>query len=158
MGDSARFKIFTKRIVKNLDKDMKIADIAGGKGLLRKSLMEVGFSNVETWDKTRNKKIKGKHIYKYFDYQSAPEDYDAVVGMHPDEGTDHILMYAARYRVPAIICPCCIKPSATKLFGEKDYTNWIKHLIRIAENNKMDYYFSNMPFSGRNDILIVRPR
>lgn len=157
MGDSRRFNEFAKRIARNLKHDVEIADVAGGKGYLRLALADYGLKNVETWDK-RHKRISGRQRYSYFDYKSAPETFGAVVGMHPDEGTDHIISYAAKYRVPAFVCPCCVKPSAHAFWGANKYNQWLKHLIKIGETGRMEVVHTAMPFNGRNDFLMFRPK
>jgi len=156
MGDSRRFDLFTKEIVQVLKPEMKIADVAGGKGYLRLSLSEHSFKNVETWDK-RYKKVAGNQKFSYFDYETAPSDFDAVIGMHPDEGTDHLIMYAAKHRVPAIICPCCVKPSARAFWGRRKYNDWTKHLIALGESEKLKVAHKKMKFNGRNDLFVFLP-
>lgn len=156
MGDPKRFDVFGKHIAKELPLNkVKIADVAGGKGYLRLSLNEKGFSNVETWDQ-RSKHIKGNQRHSLFSYEKAPE-YDVVVGMHPDEATDHLILYAGIRRRIAIICPCCIKPNATAYWGRHNYSSWLEHLKHLALRYNLDCTQSKMPFIGRNDLLIFRP-
>ena len=134
---------------------MRIADVAGGKGYLRSNLEEKGFSGVETWDK-RFKHTAGKQIYRYFDYKTAPK-YDAVIGMHPDEGTDHIIMYAGLNKVPAIICPCCVKPSAAMYWGNHKYKLWLEHLKKLAASLNLKVEEVKLKIVGRNDVLMLTP-
>lgn len=162
MGDNRRFELFAKIISKHIPKSKSLADIAGGKGYLQFALREMGYKEIETWDKRgRNKKTnikKGaiKQRYQYFNYQTAP-DYDAVVAMHPDEGTDHSILYAAKKRIPAVICPCCIKPSAKAFWERHSYHLWVKHLIKLGEYNNMEVIRTTLPMNGRNDVLIFIP-
>lgn len=159
MGDSRRFHFFAKLIERNLSNDINIADVAGGKGYLQAALRQLGYTQVTSWDKRNkyaNSSIKRSYRYGYFDYKTAPE-YDAVVAMHPDEGTDHCIMYAGLHRVPSIICPCCVKPSAVTFWGRHDYHTWIKHLLNLCEQQKLKVTPANLPITGRNDVLIIRP-
>ena len=159
MGDSRRFWTFAELITKHLDPKMHIADIAGGKGQLRAALFRHHFPYVVTWDK-RKTQAKGRRgdVYGWFDWKTAPKSYDAVIGMHPDEATDHILCYAIQYRVPALICPCCIMPSALPYDGIRKWWKWNDHLRRIAEKGNMKTQWVQLPIEGSNRVLICQPK
>lgn len=160
MGDSHRFDLFGKLIAENLDPEISIADVAGGKGYLQASLRQRGFKKIETWDKrlaTARKVHRNGYRFGYFDYKTAPK-YDAVVAMHPDEGTDHCIMYAGLHRVPAIICPCCVKPSAVQFWETRKYNAWLDHLIKLAEQQNLTIQQKRLSMNGRNDVLILRPQ
>lgn len=157
MGDPKRFDRFSKIITREFSPSANIADVAGGKGYLRLSLAEKGFNNVETFDKRSSRIRIGKQRFQYFDYKSAPNDYDGVVGMHPDEGTDHIILYCGKNKVKGIICPCCIKPSAVVYWGDHKYLSWKCHLEKLAGENDLSYAWETIGISGRCDILIVNP-
>lgn len=157
MGDSKRFHIFSN-FISDLDfpKNSKIADVAGGKGYMRLAMNEKGFKNVETWD-LRSNRIKGKQRFQLFNYQNAPE-YDIVMGMHPDEATDHLILYAGIRRKIAIICPCCVKPNATAYWGQNSYNSWLEHLYKLGERYNLEITQKKMPFNGRNDFLFFQPK
>lgn len=158
MGDSRRFDLFGALCARNLNPSMRIADVAAGKGLLRANLYQRGFKNVVSWDKRkRMARPRSGYRYGYFDYRSAP-DYDAVVAMHPDEGTDHAIMYGVERRVPVIVCPCCVKPSANVYWGTHTYQDWIHHLRLLAEHGRMEVTETALPMNGRSNVLILRPR
>jgi hypothetical protein len=157
MGDSKRFNEFSKLISKEFTKSANLADVAGGKGYLRLSLHEKGFTNVETFDKRKSHIRIGKQRFQYFDYRSSPDYYNGVVGMHPDEGTDHIILYCGKHRVKGIICPCCIKPSATTYWEDHNYTKWKAHLEKVSIDNGLSFEWQTIGISGRNDVLIVKP-
>ena len=159
MGDSRRFDLFGALIARNLHREMHIADIAAGKGFLRANLYERGFRSITSWDK-RPKQAKNRSGYRYgyFDYRTAP-DYDAVVAMHPDGGTDQAIFYAGQRRVPAIICPCCAIGSATVYWGPRgQYQAWIAHLLKLAEKLSLEVTHTALPMTGRNEVLILRPQ
>lgn len=151
MGDSRRFNIFSEKIRKSLAADANIADVAGGKGYLQLALREKGFGNVETWDK-RAKHVGGKRRFEFFDWKTAP-DYDAVVAMHPDEGTDHSILYAAERGVPAFVCPCCAKGSAVTYWGKNSYKTWVNHLLILAKERGLKVRHESMKFNGRDDFF-----
>lgn len=103
VGDSRRFHEFSALIANRFPKikPYPIADIAGGKGYLNLSLKEKGFSNVTTFDK-RNKFGRVRNIsfrYSFFSHLLT-EFFSLVIGMHPDEGTDELIMYAVINRIP----------------------------------------------------------
>lgn len=159
MGDGRRFHLFGALIARNLDARMRIADVAAGKGYLRANLHERGFHDVTSWDRRpRQAKDRSGYRYGWFDFRTAP-DYDAVVAMHPDEGTDHTILYAGARRVPAIICPCCAKGSAVPYWGARNgHAAWMRHLTELAQAQYMDVTHTALPMTGRNEVLILRPR
>jgi hypothetical protein len=160
MGDIRRFHLFADLIARNLSPDFRIADVASGKGALQAALYQRGYRRVVSWDKRkRNGRLRQNYRYEYFDYRSAPRKYDAVVAMHPDEATDHCVLYAARYRVPAIICPCCVMPSGAQYGGARaDYVSWMRHCIGLAREHRLCVTEAQLPMDGRNRVLICRPK
>jgi hypothetical protein len=104
LSDSRRFHEFAKLIASNLpNRNMRILDVAGGKGYLQLSLREKGFSNIETWDPwSRREAIRGNsYHYKEFHWQT-PERFDAIVALHPE------------------------------LWGAYNAKNWMAHLTKLA--------------------------
>lgn len=160
MGDPRRFSLFADVIAANFPSTLPVADVAGGKGYLQVALRQRGFASVVSWDKRpRYSKGHRARFYRYglFDARSAPRDYGLAVGMHPDGGTDHIIAYAARHRVPFAVCPCCVQPSAEPYFGSYRYADWCDHLARLAEHAGFDVTLAGLPMRGRNVVLIGRP-
>lgn len=159
MGDSRRFNLFAKLIEKHIRKDARIADVASGKGYLKAELYRLGYKKVTCWDK-RRKLARGRagQKYQYFDYKNAPRDYNAVVAMHPDEATDHVILYAVKHQIPALICPCCIKPSATTFNGNQSEHDWLLHLKRLAYSGNSEVIETSLPISGKNHVLILKPK
>lgn len=155
MGDSRRFQVFSGEVAKHFSKQFSIADVAGGKGYMRLAMSELGFKNVETWDK-RYSHIPGNQKYKYFEWDKAPA-YDGVIGMHPDEGTDHIIHYCAKHKVKGLVCPCCIKSSAEVFWGRRKYNDWKSWLNDMANRLNLNVEWAKMPFNGRNDLMIISP-
>lgn len=153
MGAPSRFRLMADLIESRLPVNSKIADVAGGKGQLQAELYRRGFGSVISWD-TRPKYAGPRRMYQHalFDYRSAPRGYDAVIGMHPDQGTDHIIAYAAKHRVPFIVCPCCILPSAAKFEGI-GFLAWISHLTAKAISAGFIIEQTELPMAGRNIVL-----
>lgn len=159
MGDSRRFFEFSDLIADQFpNRDVAIADVAGGRGGLQAQLRCHQFTNVVSWD-TRRSYAKNRPGYRYglFDWRTAPNDYGLVVGMHPDGGTDHIIVHAAKRRIPFCVCPCCVVPSGAAYGGVKDYGPWVDHLIALAQQEAMSVSLHTLPIAGRNTVLIGRP-
>ena len=156
MGDARRFNKFADRIAAKIKGDISIADLAGGKGFLQLALRERGLTDVETWDK-RAKHIGGKRRYDFFDWKTAP-NYQAVVGLHCDEATDHAILYAAKHGIPAFICPCCAKGSAVAYWGKNSYKHWVDHLLKLADERGLQYHHESMKFNGRDDFFLFTPK
>lgn len=165
MGDRRRHIEFAALIARNFpNREARIADVAGGKGHLRAELFRLGYRNVETWDKCRasqRRTHRSGYRHALFNHVTAPE-YDLVVGMHPDGGTDHIVLYGARRRVPFVLCPCCVIPSAHPYGGPTgpktwrgDNDEWTRHLLRLA--GVMDKFVTALPITGRNQVIVARP-
>ena len=155
MGDPKRFDLFAGLVSSRAPKAAQIADVAGGKGYLRAAMGDRGFSRVTTWDK-RASKIPGNQVYRYFDWATAPK-YDLVVGMHPDEATDHIICYAGKHRVPAFICPCCVKPSAVTFWGGYKFKHWTTHLLQLIKERDLKYELHHLPMQGKNLVIEIIP-
>lgn len=158
MGAPQRFDLMAKLAEKYLPKNIAIADVASGKGYLQSALRQLGYKNITSWDKRkRNAKNRKGFRYGYFDWCWEKERYDAVVAMHPDEGTDHAILYAVKHQIPAIICPCCVKPSASMYWGVRKYEPWIKHLISLADGH-LEVQKNVLRMNGRNLVLIFKPK
>ena len=132
MGDTSRFRLMADVIVERILPSTTIADVASGKGQLQAQLFLRGFKNIVFWDtRGRNAGPRRNYHHGLFDYRSAPRGYQTVIGMHPDAGTDHIVCYVTKHRVPFIVCPCCVLPSASK-FEAIGYSGWVDHLAKLA--------------------------
>lgn len=157
MGDASRFRLMADLIWERSALTSRIADVASGRGRLQAELYQRGFRRVTSWD-TRGRNFGPRRNYHggLFDYRSAPRDYDLVAGMHPDAATDHIISYAIKHRVPFIVCPCCVLPSATKL-ADIGYLGWIRHLTSLAEAARFTVEVTKLPMAGRNIVLLGAP-
>ena len=162
MGSKKRFDLFSRLIhdVFTPKQYPSIADIAGGKGYLQLSLREKGFQNVTTFDKRKkNKRVSDQKIrfsYRYFNEQ-IKEKFDLLVGLHPDEATDVIIMEAAKRRIPFVLCPCCVKPSAVTYWGSHKFTAWVNHLKKLARSNGFRIEERWLKMDGKNYVLIGIP-
>jgi len=156
MGDSRRFDLFSKLISEYVPKDFKVVDVAGGKGYLQAAMRQLGYKNIVSWDK-RKKYASNRRGYRYgYFFYTTNEQYDAVVAMHPDDGTDHAIMYAVKNRVIAIVCPCCIKPDACAYWGPKAFGEWKQHLVGLGKD--MVVKKKRLRMNGKNEVLIFIPK
>ena len=158
MGDNRRFDLFAKLAERHVPKSAKIVDVAGGKGHLQAALRQRGYKNVTSWDKRkRTASNRQGHRYGYFSH-AVGEQYEAVLAMHPDEATDHAILYAAKHRCIALVCPCCVKWSATPYWGPRKYPHWIKHLKQLASKGRLDVQETALKMNGKNLVLICTPK
>lgn len=157
MGDPRRFHAFASLIARHLPNSLQIADVAGGKGILQASLRERGYRHITTWDRRpRTRYTQQGHRYGYFTHTTESR-FDAIVAMHPDSATDHCILFAGHHRIPALICPCCIKPSAELFRGAYKYHGWCAHLEAMATRIGLSVTWDRLPINGRNDVMILSP-
>ncbi len=155
MGDSKRFALLAEYIARNFhsSKYKHVADIAGGKGQLQQELRRLGYE-VTTFDK-RHKHIKSNKIQYKFKYFSSAikEEFDLLIGLHPDDATDIIIDEAIKREIPFVVVPCCIKPTVTTFKGQQDYKAWVNHLkfFAMRRGYKVEEY--QLKMDGKNILL-----
>ena len=159
MGDTKRFDAYAKYLSKNFPKQCTVADVAGGKGYLQTALRGIGFENVVTFDKRKGRKDRPKMRYQYRYFGSeVKENFDLLVGLHPDEATDVIITEAWKRKIAFSIVPCCVMPKTRTYWGAHNYSDWIKHLRTMAEGYGFRVSEAMLPISGRNIIITGRPK
>jgi hypothetical protein len=155
VGDSRRFSLMADLVRKYVpDRKIVIGDVAGGGGGLQAALRGLGYRNVLSIDR-RRKYASGRSGYRYglFSYKYS-DTFGLVVGMHPDEATDHIVLYGQERNIPWIVCPCCVRPSAVPYGdGRNDYHRWIAHL-RALGGGPAKVETVNLPMAGRRIVLL----
>ncbi len=158
MGDPARFRKFAE-LVKGTHprRDLRIVDVAAGKGALQANLRQEGYTDIVSFDK-RKRCARPRRFYRYAWFQyNCGLDFDLVLAMHPDEGTDHAILYAAKHRVPFLVCPCCILPSASLFWDRKNFAGWVAHLTALAsQTHAVEEVL--LPIAGKNLVLKGTPR
>jgi hypothetical protein len=150
MGDSARHRVFADYITTRWpDRNLRIADVAGGHGSLNAELYRRGYQRVTTFDKRRGRWTERRH-YRYGLF-SVPDaaDFDLLVGMHPDEATDVILAASAAHHVPAVVVPCCPRPTIWDYTG-RGQDEWIAHLRKHSGAQE-----DLLPIRGANRMLVA---
>lgn len=155
MGDPRRFYLFANLIEQHISRDLNIVDVSGGKGYLQAALYQRGYRRITSWDK-RHKYVMNRrgHRYGYFHWEEKTP-YDALIAMHPDEGTDHSILYAAKHQIPALVCPCCIKPSAEVYWGQHSFGKWYEHLENLAILRGCSVLHFELPMNGRNKVMVL---
>ncbi len=159
MSDAARFHLMASLISGSFPnyQDARIADVAAGKGYLQAALRQRGYRNIVSIDK-RPSFAGPRSVYRYgwFDWRTA-EKFDLVIGMHPDEGTDHIVLYGRQHGIPWCVCPCCVRPSGAEYgAGKNDYWRWLAHLRRLGGGPSIVRSVA-LPMQGRNIVLTSPP-
>lgn len=160
MGDSRRFDLLADLVARRFPRrGLRVADVAGGAGGLQVALRARGFADVTTYDRcAASRRSRGVTAYVdgWFSHAEGAR-YDLVVGMHPDEGTDHAVLYATRNRVPFVLCPCCVKPHAAPLRGARDFRSWVAHLTRLANDGGHRVEQALLPMRGMGTVLVGTP-
>lgn len=161
MGDPRRFDLFANLIQSNFPPTLypNVADIAGGKGVLAYELRCRGYKSI-TFDKRRRaSNVIRAYAFRHLYFgPTVKEGFSLLVGMHPDEATDVIIVEAAKRSTPFVICPCCVKPSAVQYFGDYNYQNWLKHLEKLAKSKGYDIEQTRLKMNGKAICLIGRFR
>ena len=161
MGDNRRFDLFAKVVAKNFPpKNVSaVADIAGGKGQLQIFLRRLGYHQVVTFDNRKKEhRLKGVMFQRQFFGQQVNSQFDLLLGLHPDEATDVIIVEAARRRVPFVVCPCCVLPTASRFDRQPLYRFWLEHLVSLAQRHSFNVLQTALPMAGKSNVIIGRPR
>ena len=158
MGDRRRFDLFAQLIERRWpERGLRIADVAGGQGGLRAALHQRGYRQVVTFDKRKGRAHRPGYRYGWFDADARGE-FDLLVGMHPDEATDVIIVTAWRRGLPFAVVPCCALPTLIPYRGaQAGLQPWFRHLAREARKLGFEVEESSLPMSGANLVLVGRP-
>ena len=143
MADKRRFDLFAEWIVQEYPAVRRIYDVAGGMGKLNESLGARGLSCL-TFDR-RHKHLEVPFAEREFTLEE-PCEADMIVGMHADGATRIIIEYAARYRVPYAVVPCCSDNSLP-------YKPWMRHLAALASSLGLEARETELEMEGRARVL-----
>lgn len=142
MGDSRRFIVTAEFIARNFPRIKTVLCVADGKGHLAALLNKAGYNAtiIDPAYKGSQKRLKGL-FYRDTDVQ----EYDLLVGLHPDEATAEIIHAAKNSSKHALIVPCCkLGPDATKA------GDWWKYLVNISPVSRRIH---QMKFNGMNKAI-----
>ncbi len=155
MGDINRAKIYTQFIIRQFPKCQNIIEVASGKGHIARKLANKGKHVIAIEKKSR---FEGRS-HKKINYQSfwftgdakIKDDFDLIVGMHPDEATYEIIEFAAKNKIPFSIVPCCLKGRGSN--AVKHYHGWIKYLESKARKSGFQVFSTQLKMSGKNIVI-----
>lgn len=158
MSDGSRHRVFAGAVARAWpDTEMRVADVAGGHGRLNAELRQLGYKNVVTFDRRKDRWTTRPHYTYGLFHAEHKGTFDLVVGMHPDAATDHIVGYALMNRVPFAVVPCCVMPSWLEYRGPRDAGSWVRHLRATAERAAFDVAEILLPIRGMNVCLVGLP-
>lgn len=162
VNDRRRFSAFAEFIHEKYPHAHTIADVAGGHGNLSYYLRELGYDAtiVDPRDvhlpsrlrrALRKQSVKQardiqlpKIVANIQDVDLGP--FDIVVGLHPDEATEHAFHAAIELDKDFAIVPCCVFP----IDGVRRSTeNWREYLASLSA----DISTATLPIDGANEVL-----
>jgi len=82
-----------------------------------------------------------------------------IVGLHPDQGAEHILRYAISNNKPCAIIPCCVYsksfPKRRSASGElvTSYSDLVQYLLSLSPN----VHATQLDFEGKNVLVYFLP-
>ena len=126
-GDIKRFEAVSDYIYDVYGSSVRyIADVAGGQGLLSKTLNK-RYNYISEVIDPRGYVLKGIQN-RQCEYTADMADYyDLIVGLHPDEALRPVVE-SARYK-PVIVVPCCNCWDKTRKLGTKELIDAIEEYL-----------------------------
>lgn len=160
MGDPRRFDLFARFIARLVPYGermrMRVADVAAGKGSLSWELRRHGFLNITPFEPKprRGGQVRRLGIAVTDFTPGMAENFDLIVGMHPDGATDCILDGAARFGALAVISPCCVRPNAWPYEGgPRDHGAWHEHLVAQSAARGLALQQGRLSMTGANAVM-----
>jgi hypothetical protein len=152
-GSPERFEVMACFIEKHYGNSIKyIADVAGGQGLLARTLNKKFNYECEVID-PRGYTLKGVANRATEFVPEIAAYYDLIVGLHPDEATRPVAE-AALMR-PAIIVPCCNFWSEQKLGRDE----LVEAIAAYYRQHNIHFEIVEFDFKGPKNIgLVSEPR
>lgn len=148
MGDSRRHAVFAQFLVRNFPRAEMFVAVADGKGVLARELADkkktvIVIENSPRLEGRLHKRIR--YTKGWFTRESNVVG-DVIVGMHPDEATAEIVLFARRHRIPFAVVPCCCKGHGSNGVAP---ANWLRALEKMAGGCRK----TPLRFSGKNVVL-----
>lgn len=157
MGDDNRGMVFAQFIIKNFPKAQYIMDVASGKGQVARKLANKkrNVIAIEAHPRLDGRSHKLIHYKRaWFTSESDIEPPDLIVGMHPDEATSEIVMYAVKHHIPFAVVPCCVKGRHST--GLR-YQGWLNKLKSLARQSGYSIYEAQLKMTGKNIAIVGKP-
>lgn len=165
MGDRTRAEELALFVAATFPEAKRIADVAGGHGVLSYWLRELGFDAVlieprpaplPRWIRRdlRKRAVREGHLTTIERITRPVEEvelpaFDAVVAMHPDQATEPAVRAAVKHGLGFAIVPCCVFALDGTSYSCQ---GWLDYLASLAPGCRTDA----LPMSGAN-IVLWRP-
>jgi hypothetical protein len=155
MGDRRRFKVLAEFIRRN-HAPCRVADVAGGQGLLSLELAAMGFDctviDPRATDLPRSlrgdvRKGKSPGFKRIRGMFTNPDGYDLIVGLHPDGATETVIHAATLASV--IVVPCCNYWNGPEIEGSS-VTDAIR---KVWMCSGIAWRETDLPMRGMNRVL-----
>ena len=165
VNDKRRFPVFANFIQKTYPHACTVADVGGGHGNLSYYLYELGYTSTIIDSRVtrlpgRLQRVMKKKSRKQGRVVEIPrivgdvqdvdlQPFDIVVGLHPDEATEHMVRAAINLGKDFAIVPCCVFP----IDGVKRSQQcWFEYLASLSA----DIDTAELPIEGANLVLYRR--
>lgn len=163
MGDNHRFQVLSDFISRNF-KPCKVADVAGGTGVLSYHLALKGFhpSVIDPRKSDLPKEYRSKYNRSRISIQRFRQEFipafstnfDLIVGLHPDQATEPICQAVVRFKKSAVIVPCCYYWSGIKRNeANRDMASKIEGFFA---SHGINYWETTLPMNGKNIAIVVK--
>ncbi len=162
VNDRRRFRAFADFIRRTFPDVETIADVAGGRGALSYHLHELGYDAtiIDSRDThlpqrmhraLRKQSVKQGRLIEIPRIVRTLQDvdlrpFDLIVGLHPDEATEHALRAAIELGRDFAIVPCCVFPIDG---AKRSKGGWREYLTSLST----DITTARLPIDGANVVL-----
>jgi|TARA_Y100000310_G_scaffold274578_3_gene290664 hypothetical protein len=160
--DRRRFPAFADFIHNTYRQATTVADVAGGRGILSYHLHQLGYD--ATIIDTRNAHLPSR-LQRVLRKQSVKQGrlieiprvigkvqevdlrpFDIIVGLHPDDATEHLVREALKLGKDFAVIPCCVFPIDGAKHSQED---WRAYLASLSA----DMRTATLPIDGANTVL-----
>jgi len=160
VGDRLRFVVFARFLRETFPEATKVADVAGGRGLLSLELRQLGFTptiidpRLVTNLPHRVRRALRREALQTGRVPRVPRlharleevdlsEFDLVVGLHLDQASEPLARRAVELGKPFALVPCCVMP----LDGlGRSYADWVTYLAALAPGSRI----AHLPMQGAN--------
>lgn len=153
-GAVNRFEVVANFVANRYGRKIRyIADVAGGQGMLTRILRKKFNYDAEVVDPRGFTMVGVPSNQSAFDSKLA-ENYDLIIGLHPDEATRSVAEGACVK--PAILIPCCNFWDQSKKLGREAL---LTEISKFYDEHKVEYERVVFGFdSSKNVGLVSRPK
>lgn len=149
----------------------KVADVAGGKGLLTFLLNLKGFEatvidpcdisliskykDIDTGKRVLIKPVDSRKIprRKRHFVEDMAKDYDLLIGLHAHGCNRKIVDGCKKYGKKFVLLPCCVVHEPIEI---KPNINWFDSLLEYAREQDFEVGLDELNFKGQNKIIYSR--